>query len=105
MAKIHYTEAKELLSKHSYNRFDTDAWQEFKDSFRPAPPLKFVDVEGNRGTWVNDEETAVFLLELNTPAGRFEPLCFASFLLKLRPDEYDFIPVSPDVYIIRLWWD
>jgi hypothetical protein len=93
------------MPQQSYNRFDVDAWQEFRDAFRPAPPLKFVDVEGNRGTWVNNEETAVFLLELNTPADRFEPLCLTSFLLRLRPDEFDFINLSPDTYIIRLWWD
>lgn len=98
-------DAKELLPTHSVNRFDAEGWQEFKDSFNPGPPFKFVDLEEVRGAWINDEETAVFLIELNTPVGRIEPLAIAKALLRLRPDEFDYRLISPDVYAIRLWWD
>ena len=99
-----FTHAKELLPDHSFNRFYEERWQEFKDTFKPGLPFKFVDAE-NDLNWVNNEETAVFLLELNTTFGRIEPLAIAQALLRLRPDEFDYRLIAPDVYAIRLWWD
>ena len=37
--------------------------------------------------------------------GKHNPLTLVQLTLDIRPDEFSYIEIEPDEYLIRMWWD
>jgi hypothetical protein len=100
--------SEKLDTKSQWNRFHPDAWERFKNWFEliGKPYLEFVDVkEKHLPFWHNAEDTAVFIIHMKKKNFRIDPMALIRPFNQLAPDEFDYIPLTPNKYVVRLWWD
>jgi hypothetical protein len=106
---IKYQPAEDKTEDIAWNNFYPEAWKEFKESLGKA--LEMVDVippkSSKKNTfnayeyWKNDNDTVVFTLNTS----RIEPLAMVSLVMRTNVDEFDYVLVDKNKYVVRMWWD
>ena len=116
MTPIKYNPSTDKTNKNeAWNSFHPETWANFLKSF-PSDAIKFVDVDSGDSDpdndwrnplnyWKNEEDTVVFELNLNTKIGKINPMSLVSLVRNTYADEFDYIELGEDKYLVRMWWD
>jgi hypothetical protein len=114
---IKYVAAEDRMGDTHWNNFWPDAWGRAKEVLRTFSfkPLEFVDITptgeekldkyNSLNYWKNTDDTIVFKLNFKSVHGKSNPLALVQIMLDIHPEEFSYIEIAPDEYIIRLWWD
>jgi hypothetical protein len=112
MNTIKYNPSVDKTNKdEAWNNFYPECWAKFLSSFTSGV-IEFVDVETDNSDWrnslnywKNEEDTVVFVLNLNTKFGKVNPLALVQLVRDTYADEFNYIKLGDDKYLIRMWWD